>query len=100
MLSVMLRNAGLLDYRRPFGDVALHALRHRLRGAAAHLHAQLAEPFHHVAFISVLHDSTIIRKMGPTLLTRYHRALSVALLSMCCRYLCSSGTCAVMLKNV
>src|SRR5262249_25118741 len=42
MLSVMLRNAGLLDYRRPFGDVAFHALRHRLWCAAAHLHAQLA----------------------------------------------------------
>src|SRR5437773_7607273 len=42
MLSVMLRNAGLLDYRRPFGDIALHALRHRFGCAAAHLHAQLA----------------------------------------------------------
>src|SRR5439155_20277210 len=42
MLSVMLRNAGLLDYRRPFGDIALHALRHRFACAAAHLPAHLA----------------------------------------------------------
>src|SRR5438094_9738489 len=44
MLSVMLRNAGPRDYRRPFGDIALHAPPHRLRCGAAQPHAQLAYP--------------------------------------------------------
>src|SRR5262245_13942514 len=35
-------SARLLHYRRPFGHVAFYALRHRLRCAATHFHAQLA----------------------------------------------------------
>ena len=38
----MLGDAGLLDHRRPFGNVAFHALGHRFGRAAAHLHAELA----------------------------------------------------------
>jgi len=56
MLSVMLRNAGLLDYRRPFGEVGLHALRHRLRCAAAHLHAQHAYLLLHIGIRQDLVD--------------------------------------------
>src|ERR1700680_37514 len=38
---LVLRDAGMVDPRRPFCDVALHALRHRFGGAGAHLHAEL-----------------------------------------------------------
>src|SRR5262249_45892701 len=39
---LMLRDTGLLDHGGPFAHVALDALRHLVRRAASHLHAELS----------------------------------------------------------